>query len=158
MCRDDGPGNRWTRVYSLGYQPSAYHTALPTPQSSSISCASTPPPPLVTPHFISIVSCEPVVFLNLSSPPHPPSHSFSPLLELFLSRSFSSSMSSGRSWFSAKLGSNPLIFLHVVTARAAIPLFLPPFLLCWVKASAQIPALQPHAVTLVYTMLEHHIR
>lgn len=89
---------------------------------------STTPP---TPHFISIVSRHPVVLLNLSPPPHPPSYSFSPLLDLFLPLSFSSSISPGRNALSAKPRPNPLIFLHVVTAPAAIPLFLRPFLLCW---------------------------
>lgn len=143
MCRDDGPGNRWTEVYSLGYQPSAYHTALPTPQSSSIFGASTAPAPLLTPHFNSIVPGKPPVLLDVSSPPQP---SVSPPLELFLSLSFPSSMSSGRNWLSARQGPNPLIFLLVVPARAAIALFLPPLPLCWVKARAQIPRSQPHAV------------
>ncbi len=85
----------------------------------------------LTPHSISIVSRHPVVLLNLLPHPHPPSNAFSPRHDLFLPFSFSSSMSPDRNGLSAKPRSNPLIFLDVVTAQAAIPLFLRPFLLCW---------------------------
>lgn len=99
---------------------------------------STTPP---TPRFISIASRHPVVLLNSSPPPHPPSHSFSPLLDLFLPLSRSSSMYPGRNGSSAKPRPNPLIFLHVVTARAAILLFLRPLLLCWANGQRSHPKL-----------------
>lgn len=57
--------------------------------------------------------------------------SVSPLFDLLLPLSFSSSISPSRNGLSAKPRPNPLIFLHVVTARAAIPLFLHPLLLSW---------------------------
>lgn len=103
----------------------------------SYSPSTTPP----TSHFISIVSHHPVVLLDLSPPPHPPSYSFSPLLDLFLPLSFSSSISPGRNGLSAKPWPNPLIFLHVVTAQAAIPLFLHPLQLCWAKGQCSDPRL-----------------
>lgn len=127
----------WATSLLLTTQPCQLHS--PHPSSALLQ----PLRLLLTPHFNSIVSGKPPVLLNLSSPPQP---SISPPLELFLSLSFSSSMSSGRNWLSAKPGPNPLVFLHVVTARAATALFLPPLLLCWVKARAQIPRSQPHAV------------
>lgn len=142
MCRDDGPGNRWTGVYSLGYRPSAYHTALPTPQSSSISSTT----PLTFHLYCFTPSC---CVIKSSPPPRPPSHSLSPPLDLFLPRSFSSSVSPGRNRLSAKLRPNPLIFLHVVTARAAIPLFLRPFLLCW--ANGQLSDLRLAATCCKFT-------
>lgn len=94
-----------------------------------------------TSHFISIVSCHPVVLLSLPPPPHPPSYSFSPHLDLFLPLSFISSISPGRNGLPAKPSPNPLIFLHVVTARAAIPLFLRPVLLCWANGQRSDPRL-----------------
>lgn len=63
------------------------------------------------------------------------------LLDLPLPLSFSSSISSGRNGLSAKPRPNPLIFLHVVSARAAIPLFLHPLLLCWADGQCSDPRL-----------------
>lgn len=81
----------------------------------------TPSTTPLTSHFISIVSHYPVVLLNLPPPPCSPSYPFSPLLDLFLPLFFSSSISPGRNGLSAKPRPNPLIFLHVVTARTANP-------------------------------------
>lgn len=82
-----------------------------------------------------IPNYSPSIALPLTSPrPLPP---------------FSSSASPGRNRLSAKLRPNPLIFLHVVTARAAIPLFLRPFLLCW--ASGQLSDLRLAATCCNFT-------
>lgn len=82
-----------------------------------------------------IPTYSPSIALPLTSPrPLPP---------------FSSSASPGRNRLSAKLRPNPLIFLHVVTARAAIPLFLRPFLLCW--ASGQLSDLRLAATCCNFT-------
>lgn len=137
----------WATGLLLATQPCQLHNAHPSP--------STAPPLLLTPHFISTVSRYPVYCVTqlLSGSPH----SFTLLLEL-LSLSFFSSTSSGRNGLFAKPLPNPLIFLHVVTARAAIPLSLHPFLLCGGEASAQIPGWQPHAATLASNKLEHHIK
>lgn len=93
-------------------------------------------------HFISIVSRHPVVLLNSPPSPHPPSYSFSPHLDLFLPLSFFFLNFPWLKWgMSAKPSPNPLIFLHVVTARATIPLFLRPFLLCWENGQRADPRL-----------------
>lgn len=134
MCSDDGPSNRWIGVYSLGYQPSAYHTALPTPQSLSIACTPTPvhhPSHISSLLFHSLLLCYSLC---------PTSYSFPPHLDLFHSLYFSSSIPPGRNGFSAKLRPNPLIFPHV-SARAAIPLFLRPLLLCWANGQCSDPRL-----------------
>lgn len=142
----------WATSLLLTTQPCQLHNPHPSPAllhplhhswhpissllfHASLLCFSTYPHPLTLHHTPSHLS------LNFSS--LVPSLPQCPLAEA----------GSLPNW-----GLIPWIFLHVVTARAAIPLFLPPSLLCWVKASTQIPGLQPHAVTLVYTMLEHHIR
>lgn len=106
--------------------------------------------PSATPLTFHLYCFTPSCCVIKSSPPtRPPSHSLSPPLDLFLPRSFSSTASPGRNRLSAKLRPNPLIFLHVVTARAAIPLFLRPFLLCW--ASGQLSDLRLAATCCNFT-------
>lgn len=112
MCGDDGAANRWTGVCSLGYWPSAYRAALPDPTTLihlPRLCAAAAP----NTHFVPSRSTYSHL-LTLY-------HTYSPIPPSFLSCSYS--RSSGRGWLTAKPGHNPLIFLHVVTASAAIPLF-----------------------------------
>lgn len=97
-----------------------------------------------TSSFISVVSRHSVVLLNFLPPTptpnaHPPPYRFSPHLDLILPLSLSSSISPGRSGLPAKPRLNPLIFLRVVSAWAAIPLFLRPFLLCWANVQCLAP-------------------
>ena len=68
VCSDDGPANRWTGVYSLGYRPSACHTALPTPQCSSTSFHS----PSTAPFAPFLLNCFMLSCL-LGYPTSPPS-------------------------------------------------------------------------------------
>lgn len=65
VCRDDGPANRWTGVCSLGYWPSAYHTALPDPTAL-----------IHLPRLCRSRDPFRPVSLNLFSPPRPLSHLF----------------------------------------------------------------------------------
>lgn len=112
MCRDDGGANRWTGVCSLGYRPSAYRAALPDP-TTVIHL----PPPLARP--ISSRPAQLILTYSLSIT------LIGPFLPLFFTALTQRPLAS-RDWLAAKPGHNPLIFLHVVTASAAIPLFTPP--------------------------------
>lgn len=114
MCRDDGPANRWTGVCSLGYWPSAYHAALPDP-TTLIHLSRLCAPATAAPKTYFVPSRS--TYSHLLAFYH--TYSTIPLSFLFCCYS----KSSGGGWLTAKPGHNPLIFLHVVTASAAIPLF-----------------------------------
>lgn len=113
VCRDDGAANRWAGLCSLGYWPSAYRAALPDPTTLIHRLRLCAPVAVPENHFVPSRSTYSHL-LGLH-------HTYSTISPPFPLCSYSKS--SGGGWWTAKPGHNPLIFLHVVTASADIPLF-----------------------------------